>query len=298
MGSSNGTKWILITVVVIACGYAYWYYFGLTIKEPPINKQILAQIDEMNGGDATPLPIPLKIGRTTFASLDMDAIVKALTTAGFVEVEAPELIPTIPIKGIGKKLTMNASVKMYSCEAEGILAVVMTKANEQLKFNTVAFATRDELDSLLASLPNIKEPEFKFSEKGENRKPPRRGFVGIGPLSLGMPESQVRRAVNRIRHDATTDPYSLLIAPEYSDLVPSSIAVGFTTAMKIYDDGSSTRISRGEYFYALQYHNNRLASIQITDVGAFFRTGYIPNNLKEKMLKKFFDEDMNKWKGG
>lgn len=297
MGNSRGKVWIWVLIAVLAGGWAYWYYFGVTVKEPPLGKQLLAQIDEINRGEIAPLPIPLKIGGTTFTSLDLDAIVKALTAAGFVEVEAPELIPTKPVGGFGKKLTMNASVKMYTCESEGVSAVVMKKANEQMQFNTVAFATKDELDALLTALPNIKEPEFKFSEKGESGKLPGKGFVGIGSLSLGMPEAQVRRAVDRIPHDASTDPYSLLIAPEYADLVPSSIAVGFTTAMKIYDDGSSTRISRGKYFYALQFYNNRLASIQITDVGAFFRSGYLTNTLKEEMLKEFFDEDMSKWTG-
>jgi hypothetical protein len=286
MSGGKGVAWILIVAAVAACGWFYWKNYDVVISEPSIESQISAQMDAAKSGASVPLPIPLTIGKSSVTSLDTKAVAAALGTVGFVEEKAAMDMPS-GLPG----MDMDISQKIYSCERMGAAAMILTIGGKLGGTTAVSFMADDAVGSLLPGMgmPDAGMPDIGSMENDKSKKSNKPGIVGVGPLTLGMTEKRVRRAIGKIPHDTMSDPTSLLMSPEALKGMSPRSAGDYAASLSMLKS-SGAHLARGRYFYTLQFADGRLGSVIVMDLGPMFKSFPMKDGKKEEALRMMFDK--------
>jgi hypothetical protein len=265
--------WWWTLAIVAALGFLYyWKVYTLTIVEPPVQKQLQAQVDAVDTKEAIMLPIPVVVGKTSFDSLDAAPIESALKERGFVEQPLPEEIQKhLSFFGPDSKTVLHGFVR----EDIGVSAVTIEATSGYGRQKIVMFLTNDGL-------------AFVLPQMIERVKRSKGGTVGVGPLRVGMSQARVMHALKNTPHRPAKDMESVMMSVGGLSATTTKDFVALLNAMWILEE-SGTMLSRGRYQYGLFFCNDRLAAIQVIDVGPIFSSRKFPPKDRLSALSYIFD---------
>jgi len=271
--SSSKKAWLWTVAIVAALGFLYyWKVYTLTIVETPVPKQLMAQVDAIDTKEAIMLPIPVVVGKASFDSLDAAPIEAALKKQGFAAQTVPEEIQSdLAFYGPDPKSTLHA----FKREDIGVSAVTIDSSSKFGKMKIAMFMTEDGM-------------AFIMPQMIERVKRTKGGAVGVGPLRLGMSEARVMHALKKTPHRPMKDMESVMKSVGGSSATTTKDLIALFNAMWILEE-SGTMLSRGRYQYGLFFCNDRLAAIQVIDVGPMFSSSKFPPKDRMSALSYMFD---------